>query len=146
MRKTYSNTHVFYLRSKYEPGLFGAPLAKEDKKLSEIFYLIMANNIPQLRIFIENKGNINEQIVQPETKAFFKGETPLHIAIRSKASKEVIKLLMNAGANLDLVAEYPKKAQSIRNLLLSNPNYSALLKNIKTDNSNTLGKRKRNPK
>jgi len=105
LHKTYSNTHKYEMRSKYEPNLFGAKGRESDTKLNEIFYLAAADNVPQLKVFIKHGGDINDQVKAGIT-GFYEGETPLHIAIRYQ-KLNALKELLTAGAKLDLKAKYP---------------------------------------
>jgi hypothetical protein len=110
LRKTYNNTHVFVpQKNKYDPKLFDSKNQDQDERPSEIFFLVYSRNIVQLKVFIASGGNVNEQIKTPLENLIDAGETPLHLAIRTKALKEVIQLLLESGAEPDLAITYQNK-------------------------------------
>ena len=136
LRKTYSNTHHFVMRSKYEPTLFGAEGKAQDNNINEIFALALTSNIPQLKVFIENGGKVNDTI-KNKIPGYYEGETPLHIAARNESNPEVVKLLLEAGANLEFVAKYNDKEISARDMLL-NKGYGEILNDFeKTHKKNS---------
>jgi hypothetical protein len=114
LRKTYSNTH-------------------RETKTSEIFYLTLGSNIPQLRAFIRHGGNVNEKIITPE-EGFYKDETALYLAIRSRCRPEIIRMLLEAGANPDAEVVYHSKITTPREMMpLINKEYLAILQTIEAE-------------
>lgn len=141
LHKTYSNTHRFEMRSKYEPGLFGAEGRDKDQVPNEIFFLIRNQNKIQLKAYIEARGDVNDRITKTNSESgVYIGETPLHFAARLKASSEIIKMLLEAGADIELRVKYPTKEYSVRELLLQNKEYASILNTFEESRKRKLDK------
>lgn len=69
------------------------------------------------------------------TPFYYQGETPLHLALRIPQQNKInnIRILVEAGANLDLPANYPGRRKiTARELMQGRPEYVEILKEAGT--------------
>lgn len=124
--KYYSNTHKYQSRKIYNPRLF----QKQGSGRHELFSAVQYPDTSFLKSLISYGVDVNMR-VSKTTPYSYKNETALHIAV-SRDNLPAAMLLLEAGANPDLLAIYPGGVKkTARELMDDKPEFSEVLKRIK---------------
>ncbi|WP_287007541.1 ankyrin repeat domain-containing protein [Legionella sp.] len=126
--KYYSNTHKYQSRKLYNPSLFIHKQGK-GRVMHELFLAAQSPDTTWLKSLIEYGADVNMRI-RKTTPYSYKHETALHIAV-SRGNVPAAILLLEAGANPDLLAIYPGGIKkTARDLMYDKPEFSEVLKGI----------------
>lgn len=126
--KYYSNTHKYNSRKIYNPSLFIHKQGR-GRVMHELFLAAQSSDTNFLRSLIKYGADVNMRVAKT-TPYSYKQETALHIAV-SGGNVPAAILLLEAGANPDLLATYPGGIKkTARDLMYDKPEFSEVLKSI----------------